>query len=150
MLLTNILILLVIVLTTTLIITLSYLNKVQNNAPTLLENVRKLLDRVAVTDIRSLRFIVMLLKKAVPIQSMPPYVIDKTMVGKEVYDIIRGVGTITSVTKGKYCVGVIFASDPDLVIMFNRQGKLFENDRIRLIINPTIIFQLKHIEKFFI
>lgn len=150
MLLTNILIILVIALIATLIITLSYLNKVQNNAPTLIKNVQKLLDRLPITDISSLRLIVMLLKKAVPIQSMPPYIIDKTMVGKEVYDIVRGVGTITSVSKGKYCVGVIFANDPDSVIMFNRQGKLFDSDRIRLIINPTIIFQLKHIEKFFI
>lgn len=150
MLLTNILISLVAVLLTTLIITLTYLNKVQKDAPILLGNVRKLLDRIPSTDMRSLRLIVMLLKKVVPIQSMPPYIIDKTMVGKEVYDIVRGVGTITSVTKGKYCVGIIFASDPDSVIMFNRQGKLFESDRIRLVINPTIIFQLKHIEKFFI
>lgn len=150
MLLTNILIFLVVALIATLIITLSYLNKVQRDAPILLGNVQKLLDRIPITDIRSLRLIVMLLKKVVPIQSMPPYIIDKTMVGKEVYDIIRGAGTITSVTKGKYCVGVIFANDPDSVIMFNRQGKLFDSDRVRLVINPTIIFQLKHIEKFFV
>ena len=150
MLLTNILIILVVVLTITLIITLSYLKKIQNDPPTLLKNVQKLLDTISVDDVESIQLVAMYIKFLIPIHSLPLYTIDKTMIGRKVYDIVRGTGTIKSVTKGVYCVGVAFNNDPDSVIMFSRQGKLFEEDRIRLVIHPKVIYRLQQLENFFI